>query len=210
MQSYVESGALKLSVTPKNKFWTLACGVDLLLPEGIVVYKARMNSAGTKVDLTEIGDSELNGVLKANNGVLIASTPDESYEFKVSPDNSVTTLSTADAKSYGNDNQLVPVLEETHFDSENYFILTDNQFVMVDVSQDTKVPAGKAVLKVPAGTAQARAFGIDGYDTTGDTTGINAVLENAGEEVWYNLQGQRISKPTRKGIYILNGKKVRM
>ena len=210
MQSYVENGALKLKVTPKNKFWTLACGVDLLLPEGIVVYKARMNSAGTKVDLTEISDSELNGVLKANNGVLIASTPGESYEFKVSPDNSVTTLSTADAKSYGNDNQLVPVLEETHFDSENYFILTDNQFVMVDVSQDTKVPVGKAVLKVPAGTAQARAFGIDGYDTTGDTTGINAALENAGEEVWYNLQGQRISKPTRKGIYILNGKKVRM
>lgn len=210
MQSYVENGALKLSVTPKNKFWTLACGVDLLLPEGIVVYKARMNSAGTKVDLTEISDSELNGVLKANNGVLIASTPGESYEFKVSPENSVTTLSTADAKSYGNDNQLVPVLEETHFDSENYFILTDNQFVMVDVSKDTKVPVGKAVLKVPAGTAQARAFGIDGYDTTGDTTGINAALENAGEEVWYNLQGQRISKPTRKGIYILNGKKVRM
>lgn len=210
MQSYVESGALKLSVTPKNKFWTLACGVDLLLPEGVVVYKARMNSAGTKVDLAEISDSELNGVLKANNGVLIASTPGESYEFKVSPENSVTTLSTADAKSYGNDNQLVPVLEETHFDSENYFILTDNQFVMVDVSKDTKVPVGKAVLKVPAGTAQARAFGIDGYDTTGDTTGINAALENAGEEVWYNLQGQRISKPTRKGIYILNGKKVRM
>lgn len=210
MQSYVENGALKLKVTPKNKFWTLACGVDLLLPEGVVVYKARMNSAGTKVDLTEIGDSELNGVLKANNGVLIASTPGENYEFKVSPENSVTTLSTADAKSYGNDNQLVPVLEETHFDSENYFILTDNQFVMVDVSQDTKVPAGKAVLKVPAGTAQARAFGIDANDTTGDTTGINAALENAGEEVWYNLQGQRISKPTRKGIYILNGKKVRM
>lgn len=210
MQSYVENGALKLKVTPKNKFWTLACGVDLLLPEGIVVYKARMNSAGTKVDLTEISDSELNGVLKANNGVLIASTPGESYEFKVSPENSVTTLSTDDAKSYGNDNQLVPVLEETHFDSENYFILTDNQFVMVDVSKDTKVPAGKAVLKVPAGTAQARAFGIDANDTTGDTTGINAALENAGEEVWYNLQGQRISKPTRKGIYILNGKKVRM
>ena len=122
----------------------------------------------------------------------------------------MTTLSTDDAKSYGNDNQLVPVLEETHFDSENYFILTDNQFVMVDVTQDTKVPVGKAVLKVPAGTAQARAFGIDANDTTGDTTGINAALENAGEEVWYNLQGQRISKPTRKGIYILNGKKVRM
>lgn len=210
MQSYVESGALKLSVTPKNKFWTLACGVDLLLPKGVVVYKARMNSAGTKVDLTEISDSELNGVLKANNGVLIASTPGENYDFAVSPKNSVTTLSTDDAKSYGNDNQLVPVLEETHFDSENYFILTDNQFVMVDVSKDTKVPVGKAVLKVPAGVAQARAFGIDGYDTTGDTTGINAALENAGEEVWYNLQGQRISKPTRKGIYILNGKKIRM
>ena len=205
MQDVVKDGKLKMTVTPKNKYWTLACGVDLLVPEGVKVYKARMNSAGTKVELTEIDATTLGGVLKANNGVLIASTPGQTYDLVVSPNNSVTTLSSADAKSYGTDNELEPVLEDTHFTTEDYFILTENKFVMVDVSKDTKVPAGKAVLKVPAGSVKSRSMDIDGDETTG----IHAGMMNAEEEIWYNLQGQRISKPTRKGVYILNGKKVR-
>jgi uncharacterized repeat protein (TIGR02543 family) len=205
MEDYVKDGKLKATVTPKNKYWTLACGVDLLVPEGVKVYKARMNSTGTKVELTEIDATTLGGVLKANNGVVIASTPGQSYDLVVSPNNSVTTLSTTDAKSYGNDNELEPVLEETHFTTEDYFILTENKFVMVDISKDTKVPAGKAVLKVPAGSAKTRSIEIDGDGTTG----ISSAVNSGEEEVWYNLQGQRISKPTRKGIYIINGKKVR-
>ena len=205
MQDVVEDGKLKMTVTPKNKYWTLACGVDLLLPKGVVVYKARMNSAGTKVELTEIDATTLGGVLKANNGVVIASTPGESYDLVVSPNNSVTTLSNADAKSYGTDNELEPVLEDTHFTTEDYFILTENKFVMVDISTDTKVPAGKAVLKVAAGSAKTRTLDV----IDGETTGIASVVKSGEEEVWYNLQGQRISKPTRKGVYILNGKKVR-
>ena len=205
MQDVVKDGKLKMTVTPKNKYWTLACGVDLLVPKGVVVYKARMNSAGTKVELTEIDATTLGGVLKANNGVLIAGTPGQSYDLVVSPDNSVTTLSTADANSYGTDNELVPVLEDTHFTTEDYFILTENKFIMVDISKDTKVPAGKAVLKVAAGSAKTRTLDV----IDGETTGIASVVKSGEEEVWYNLQGQRISKPTRKGVYILNGKKVR-
>ena len=205
MQDVVKDGKLKMTVTPKNKYWTLACGVDLLLPKGVVVYKARMNSTGTKVELTEIDATTLGGVLKANNGVVIASTPGESYDLVVSPNNSVTTLSNADAKSYGTDNELDPVLEDTHFTTEDYFILTENKFVMVDISKDTKVPAGKAVLKVAAGSAKTRTLDV----IDGETTGIASVVKSGEEEVWYNLQGQRISKPTRKGVYILNGKKVR-
>ena len=205
MQDYVEDSKLKMTVTPKNKYWTLACGVDLLLPEGVKVYKARMNSAGTKVELTEIDAATLGGVLKANNGVLIEGTPGQSYDLVVSPNNSVTTLSNADAKSYGTDNELEPVLEDTHFTTEDYFILMENKFIMVDISKDTKVPAGKAVLKVAAGSAKTRTLDV----IDGETTGISSAVNSADDEVWYNLQGQRISKPTRKGVYILNGKKVR-
>ena len=44
----------------------------------------------------------------------------------------------------------------------------------------------------------------------GDTTGINSIIngEVKGEDVWYNLNGQRIAQPTKKGLYIHNGKKV--
>ena len=42
----------------------------------------------------------------------------------------------------------------------------------------------------------------------GDATGISDVQQRVGEEnVWYNLQGQRVDRPG-KGIYIKNGRKV--
>lgn len=46
--------------------------------------------------------------------------------------------------------------------------------------------------------------GIDG-----ETTGISRVAAEAiGNDAWYNLSGQRISAPTKKGLYIKNGKKI--
>ena len=48
---------------------------------------------------------------------------------------------------------------------------------------------------------------IDGED--GETTGISRIAAKAADnDVWFNLSGQRISTPTKKGLYIKNGKKV--
>ena len=41
-----------------------------------------------------------------------------------------------------------------------------------------------------------------------NTTGISHVASEVVNDVWYNLKGQRIDAPTRKGLYIKNGKKV--
>lgn len=40
------------------------------------------------------------------------------------------------------------------------------------------------------------------------TTGISRVASEVGNDVWYNMSGQRIDTPTKKGLYIKNGKKV--
>ena len=42
----------------------------------------------------------------------------------------------------------------------------------------------------------------------GDATGISRVATEAVDDTWYNLSGQRISTPTKKGLYIKNGQKV--
>jgi hypothetical protein len=42
----------------------------------------------------------------------------------------------------------------------------------------------------------------------GNTTNLSPAFSEGGEGVWYTLSGQRISKPTKKGIYIFDGKKV--
>ena len=41
-----------------------------------------------------------------------------------------------------------------------------------------------------------------------EATAISRVAAEAGEDTWYNLNGQRIDTPTKKGLYIKNGKKV--
>lgn len=41
----------------------------------------------------------------------------------------------------------------------------------------------------------------------GGTTGVNTVID-ASEDVWYDLQGNRIKSPAFSGVYIHNGKKV--
>ncbi len=44
--------------------------------------------------------------------------------------------------------------------------------------------------------------------TGGEATGIDKFASEIDNAVWYNLKGQRIDTPTRKGLYIKNGKKV--
>lgn len=61
----------------------------------------------------------------------------------------------------------------------------------------------KAWLVVPKSAATTRGFTVDG-----ETTGISTLEVSEEEAVYYDLQGRRISKPTVKGVYIKNGKKV--
>lgn len=47
----------------------------------------------------------------------------------------------------------------------------------------------------------------NGNETTGITV-IRPATDKENDNVWYNMQGMRVSKPTTAGIYINNGKKV--
>jgi len=80
--------------------------------------------------------------------------------------------------------------------------------------------ANKFVLKATGGSEAFRAFfKADTYDRTvtslaivgpeGNATGIESVnsSEQSTDKAYYNLNGQRVDKPS-KGLYILNGKKV--
>ena len=117
-----------------------------------------------------------------------------------------------DAKTYGEDNMLVPVTDPTHLDATDeagntYYILYNGNFHKINDNIKTEVSACKAVLKVPGSLAKSRTLDITEGDD--DTTVISAILaEGDGEARWYNLSGQRIEKPTKKGLYILNGHKV--
>ncbi len=76
-----------------------------------------------------------------------------------------------------------------------------------NVDESVTIPAGKAYLEIDAETAEAGArpfLAIGGEEATG----INAVEQAVKQGVQvFDLQGRRVSQPT-KGLYIVNGQKV--
>lgn len=60
-------------------------------------------------------------------------------------------------------------------------------------------------LEVDAEVIRVKLGSLNGDDD--ETTGIRELMMND-SDVWYNLRGQRIDTPTKKGLYIHNGRKV--
>lgn len=87
---------------------------------------------------------------------------------------------------------------------------------------DPEYPAGMSYLPIPKSFIVAASRGnVSNYQfgdveaevlklnlSNGEATGINRIAAEAGNDTWYNLSGQRINTPTRKGLYIKNGKKI--
>ena len=207
-------GKVKATVTAPNRYWTFSAGVDVLVPEGVGVYICKYESED-KVTITELDDSQLlvNGkrIIKANNGVLVAcnnGSGGNAYDIVANPGGQTTMAPASyDAKSYGYDNMLEPVLVSKNYPATSYYVLKNGEFHKI-LANSSKMPAGKAVLRIPGtGVAGARILSIVGGSNMG-TTGIqnHHVIDN--ESKWFDLQGRRIERPTKAGLYINNGKKV--
>lgn len=93
----------------------------------------------------------------------------------------------------------------------SYYFLSGNTLYRSSTGTTHDTMKGfRAYFKVP-GTASSRGLTFDVNDEQGGTTGVNEELriknEGSSNAPVYNLNGQRISHPS-KGLYIVNGKKV--
>jgi alpha-amylase len=72
------------------------------------------------------------------------------------------------------------------------------------------IPAYKAYLQIPTASLPASALArLYVVFEDGETTSITPVRNNQKtSDEWYTLGGQRSTKPTERGIYIHEGKKV--
>ncbi len=191
-----------ITLTEKGKgqsTWCSKYDLNFKGVEGIKAYTATGYNVNTGlIMLTRIYD------VPAGTGIMLIGNPDE---YKIPHTVSETYYS----------NMFVGVLEattvpETSGDYVNYYLSAGAQGVgFYRVNGSVSLKANRAYLparKTLPGSASTRGF--IGFEFSDDTTALDsapAAIPSAAPDVYYNLQGQRVDKPT-KGLYIKNGKKV--
>ena len=159
--------------------------------ENVEVMTVKVNDDKTPITLHKVA---ANTVIPANTGILVKAAKGD-YNFVVTSDEGATL-----------DNNLVAAKDAVTSYGAKFFALTKigDKVGFALVKDGVVIPAGKAYLEVPAGTAgeAAKFFGLDG-----EATGINSVKTAKADGAYYTLEGVKTTKPV-KGIYIHNGKKI--
>ena len=142
-------------------------------------------------------------------------------ETTVLPPNTVVLLEKADGIAFTKDpsegaapggNLLKHATAEVPVTSEScLYVLFNDTFVKATAG--SRIPSGKNYLDLSSNLNAMNSAGARGFYEIGDgdTTGIHSMVNSQWSmtnDEWFDLQGRRIQKPTKPGLYIKNGKKV--
>ena len=151
---------------------------------------------GSAVNGTIYG-TEVKGIVPAGTGLLMTGTEGATYVFP---------LTSGDATADVSGNKLVGVTTDTDLstltDGNTHYVYYGDGFWPLHTGT---IAANKAYLSLPtASTAKIH------VSLGGATTGIEGIAaDNEDNGAWYTLDGVKVNeKPTAKGLYIHNGKKV--
>lgn len=196
---YDNSLSLTANSANASNWTTFYCGgVGYSVGNDVTIYKAAKNGTSS-VTLTEVSG----GIIPAGQAVILKAT--------ASPVALTLTQDAATGDYTGN--ELLGVDVETPQDAnKTYYVLSKpagKDFGFYKLKNSVNLGANKAYLEV----ATTGAPGFLGFDVDGETTGIISntdftdSTDKAGE--WYSLDGRKLQgKPTEKGLYIVNGRKV--
>lgn len=174
------------------KFATYVPTWNVVAPDGVKVYTAKVNEAKSAVVLNEV---PAGSVIAKGTPVLVGAETG-SYTFAASADKAATI----------ENNELKAAADDTKGNGSTIYALVEQngEAVFAPLKEGVAVSLGHAYLELPAASA-ARFYSIQ---FGGETTGINEVNAAAkADGAYYTLQGVKTSKAA-KGIYIHNGKKV--
>ena len=167
---------------------------SVTIPEGVTANTVTINTDGVHLNLSPINEK-----IPADTPVLLAGENGEplangTYKFEITTGGSSET-----------DNVLVGTYERIPAADGNYVLQKQDDvigFYQVDTNIDTpNIPAYRAYLSVPEGT-KVKAFYFGNI-----TDAIQSVQNADGQNVIYNVAGQRLNK-LQRGVNIVNGKKV--
>ena len=182
---------------------TFSCNraLDLDNATGVIAYKASVNNEN-KVVLTKV-----TGKVAAGTGLLLAGIT-----------GTIPVVPTTEGVDISSTNLLKATLTETEVAAStsgayHYFLAgtSSSDIGFYNIATAANSGAGKAYLETTTELASesgatSRAAWIF---QDGESTGIANVNANANDNRYFDMQGRRVSQPT-KGMYIVNGKKVIM
>ena len=154
--------------------------------------------------------SKVTGEVAANAGIIIKGTGAEGEYYPIRPATGETLSLTNYMIGSG---ATEPSIAAPVDGKQRYFIMDGSGDFYYCTGEGT-LPKYKAYLDIETpiavgGGSSAKGFSIVFEDE--ESTGISGIAETTGAQadVWYTLGGQRLQgKPSTKGLYIVNGKKV--
>ena len=195
---------------PDAGMGTFSNNAPLMLPSGLMAQYTTTEMTQTSGGRLYVKATDLGGsVLPAETGVLLKGESGKTF----------TLVATAETGPTINDNTLVAITEATTVmpsDGESTnFAFDDGSFYKIDDTEGVQIAAHQAYLQLSTSLVSNYDLGsgittIWVYDIA---TGIDEVLHQdkvqVTSEEWYTIDGRKLSgKPMKKGIYIINGRKL--
>lgn len=182
---------------------------------------ADYQSNATSVNFTELPNNQSasgEGVILKTSGKLGESHPIFTTDVNTTPKrltsnalvgtgDDATEFATAKKEGYQN---YILTTKYFHLDKEDQVIDGNQQCFYKWVKGNVKRNLAYLQLKNPSSNATA-AKTVVYLDWFGDTTGIHGMTapsQVTSGKTYYTLDGRKVTSPTQKGIYIINGKKI--
>ena len=195
---YYVAETFSRSATPAYNYCTYYHPSEKLKAVGGEVFFCTLNDTKTDVVLTPVTSNVINvGVpvmlrtSSTSKAVKLYATTEADASYTGT--NALTGVGSSETYSVG----------KTVTSSDKIFIFDGESFVWATSGHLVK---HKAFIN-GSGFSFSRIYIVYGDDETTGLIPTEDVGDNM-EDVWYDLMGNRINKPTRKGLYIKNGKKV--
>ena len=201
--------------TPQSFTVTLFEGYEVAVPAGEYVtfyrdeplYADPVSSADAKLYTTTDGTATLSSAIAtapSNTPLLVYNAGNTDATFLLIPADAEPNLALTVAPEFIGTTEATTIAASTS--TKNNYALNGKQFVWV--KNAISIGANKAYLSVTTGgQLHAPALSI----VSSDATGVNGVIgvKEVNDGSWYDLNGRKLQgMPTKKGIYINNGRKV--
>lgn len=136
----------------------------------------------------------------AGTGLLLKGTAGSTYTAK------------GQTSPYVYSNLLTGTTAETNVTADDFILGKKGDKVGFYHAEAGTLAAGKAYLdhtKLGTSTSGAPMLNLEFYDDATGIADVRSKMSDAVTEDWYTLDGRKLQgRPTKKGLYLLNGKKV--